>query len=132
MMRAFLAVIAGYLVWTALWLGGNAAFFGAAAKVVEAGVPYTAAGPLAGLLALSVVCSIAAGLTAAAIAKQRARAVVLVMAALLLLTGILVQIGVWPFMPVWYHLTFLALIVPASILGGRLIKRAADRGSPVG
>ncbi len=124
MLRAILAVIAGYLVWTALWLGGNAAFFGAAGEAVGAGVPYTAAGPLAGTIALSVVCSVAAGLTAAAIAGQRARAVVLVLAALLLLTGILVQIGVWPLMPVWYHLTFLALIVPATLLGGRLIKRA--------
>ena len=124
MMRAALAVIVGYLVWTALWLGGNAAFFGAADAAVGAGVPYTAAGPLAGVIALSLVCSIAAGLTAAAIARQRARAVVLVMAALLLLTGVVVQIGVWTLMPVWYHLTFLALIVPASILGGRLIGRA--------
>jgi hypothetical protein len=132
MVRAFLAVVVGYLVWTALWLGGNAAFFGEAARVVDAGVPFTAAGPLAGLLAQSVVCSIAAGLAAAAIAKQRARAAVLVLAALLLATGVLVQIGVWPFMPVWYHLTFLALIVPASILGGRLVGRAAAPGSPVG
>jgi hypothetical protein len=127
MMRAVLAVIVGYLVWTALWLGGNAAFFGAAAEVVSAGVPYTAVGPLAGLIALSVVCSIAAGLAAAAIAKQRTRAVVLVMAALLLLTGVVVQIGVWTLMPAWYHLTFLALIVPASLLGGRLIGRARSR-----
>ena len=124
MIRAALAVIVGYLVWTALWLGGNAAFFGAAAEAVGAGVPYAAAGTLAGLIALSVVCSIAAGLTAAAIARQRARAVVLVMAALLLLTGIVVQLGAWTLMPLWYHLTFLALIVPASILGGRLIGRA--------
>lgn len=125
MVRAALAVIAGYLVWTALWLGGNAAFFGAAARVVEAGVAFTAPGPLAGLLALSLVCSVAAGLTAAAIAKARARAAVLVLAVLLLATGILVQSGVWPLMPLWYHLTFLALIVPASILGSRLIQRAA-------
>jgi len=62
-----LAVIAGYLVWTALWLGGNAAFFGAAGEAVGAGVPDTAAGPLAGTIALSVVCSVAAGLTAAAV-----------------------------------------------------------------
>jgi hypothetical protein len=124
MMRAALAVIVGYLVWTALWLGGNAAFFGAAAETVGAGVRFAAAGPLAGLIALSVVCSLAAGLSAAAIARQRARAVVLVLAALLLLTGIAVQIGVWTLMPTWYHLTFLALIVPASILGGRLVGRA--------
>ena len=124
MKRAVLGVIVGYMLWTALWLGGNAVFFGAAAKVVRAGQPYTAAGPLAGVIVLSVVCSIAAGLAAAAIAKERAPAAVLVMAALLLVTGVAVQIGVWTLMPAWYHLTFLALIVPASVLGGRIIGRA--------
>ena len=45
------------------------------------------------------------------------------MAALLLGTGVAVQIGVWTFMPTWYHLTFLALIVPASVMGGKMIRR---------
>ena len=122
-MRAVLGVIVGYLLWTALWLGGNAAFLGAAGEVVSAGERFAAVGPLVGAIALSVMCSIAAGLAAASIAKERARVAVFVMAALLLGTGVAVQIGVWTFMPIWYHLTFLALIVPASVMGGRMIRR---------
>lgn len=120
MKRAIVGVIVGYLAWTVLWLGGNALLFGAAAEVVGAGQPYTAAGPLAGVIVLSVVCSLAAGVAAATISKARAGGAVLVMAALLLATGIAVQAGVWALMPAWYHLTFLALIVPAALLGGRL------------
>ena len=125
MKRGVLGVIVGYTLWTALWLGGNAVFFGAAADAASAGEALTDAGPLAGLIVLSLVCSIAAGLVAAVIARQRIGVAVLVMAVLLLATGIAVQAGVWALMPVWYHATFLGLIVPAAILGGRIIGRAA-------
>ena len=121
MIRAVLGVIVGYLVWTALWLGGNSIFFGGAAAVV----PFSATASLVGLLVLSIVCSLAAGLAAAAIAKGRARGALLALAGLLLLTGVAVQSGVWALMPLWYHLTFLVLIVPATVLGGRLLRRPA-------
>lgn len=116
-MKNIVAVVAGYALWTALWLGGNAALFGGAATAVEAGQRYDAPGPLAGVIGLSLVCSLAAGLVCASIA--RARGPVLVMALLLLATGIFVQAGVWELMPAWYHLTFLALIVPVALLGSR-------------
>jgi len=124
MIRAILGTIAGYAVWTVLWLGGNALFFGEAARVVGEGQAYTAAGPLVGVIALSIVCSIVAGVTAAKVAGSRAGGAVIAMAALLLLTGIGVQSGVWSLMPVWYHLVFLALIVPVVLAGGRLARPA--------
>ena len=117
--RVIVAVIVGYVIWTALWLGGNAMIFAEAAEIIGAGEAYTAAGPLAGVIVLSVVCSLAAGLTAATIAGTRAHTAVLTVAALLLLTGIGVQAGVWNLLPVWYHLTFLTLIVPVVVIGGR-------------
>ena len=120
MMRMIIAIVAGYAAWTALWLGGNAMFFGEATEVVRAGEPYTKAGPLAGVIVLSVVCSVVAGLVTAGIARARAQRAVVIVAALLLITGIGVQIGVWAMMPLWYHLTFLALIAPVVMLGARL------------
>ncbi len=126
MMRAILGVIVGYAVWTVLWLGGNAFFFGAVADQVAAGAPFTSVGPLVFLTALSVVCSIGAGLSAAAIANERANVVVSVTGALLLLTGIAVQIGVWRLMPIWYHLTFLLLIVPVCVAAGRFWHRRSS------
>jgi hypothetical protein len=124
MIRAILGVIAGYAAWTVLWLGGNALFFGEAARVVSEGQAYTAAGPLVGVIVLSIVCSIVAGVTTAKVATERAAGAVVVMAALLLLTGIGVQSGVWSLMPIWYHLVFLALIVPVALAGGRLARPA--------
>jgi hypothetical protein len=116
-------------VWTLLWLGGNAVFFGSISTDVQNGAPLDAVGPLLGVLVLSVVCSVAAGLSAAAIAKERARVAVLVTAVLLLVTGIGVQASVWHLMPVWYHATFLALIVPVCVIAGRLWRQPSGKAS---
>lgn len=123
MKRAILAVTGGYLLWTMLWLGGNQIFFAAAAEIIRARQPYSAMGPLAALIALSMLCSIAAGLATATVAEQSMRFAVPIMAGLLLITGGAVQLSLWPLLPLWYHLTFLALIVPTSMLGGRLAAR---------
>jgi len=39
---------------------------------------------------------------------------------LLLIVGVIVQMGVWDKIPLWYHLTFWILLVPMTVLGGRL------------
>ena len=43
---------------------------------------------------------------------------------LLFLFGAMVQAMAWNYIPIWYHVIFLALLIPMSILGGRL-KRTA-------
>jgi hypothetical protein len=48
------------------------------------------------------------------------------LAAVLLLVGIFVEIQYWNVMPVWYHLIFLAVLVPATLWGGRIAGRALD------
>ncbi len=119
MVKVVIAVVAGYAAWTVLWLGGNAALFAEAAEVVGAGEAYTEAGPLVGALVLSVVCSVVAGLLCAKLAGERAKGALTTLAALLLATGLGVQGGVWDLMPVWYHVTFLALLVPVVVVCGR-------------
>lgn len=125
MVRAIVSVIVGYALWTALWLGGNALLFPAVADAASKGERVDRPGPLVGLLALSVGCSLAAGAAAGALAG-RGRPV-LILAGLLLLTGVGVQASVWSRMPVWYHLPFLALLVPATLAGARLSARPAAR-----
>ncbi len=36
-----------------------------------------------------------------------------------LIIGILVQVQYWQVMPLWYHLSFLSLLLPGTVLGGR-------------
>ena len=119
MLRAILGAIAGYAIWTALWLGGNQVAFAAETETVSAGEPLTAVGTLAAILALSVVCSILAGFVAAKVGSRQARKAVWICGVLLLATGIFVQVSAWSLMPAWYHLTFLALLIPVTLMGGR-------------
>ncbi len=120
MIRLIFGVIVGYSVWTACWLGGNAALFSEAIKATSDGTPVTETGTLAGLLGLSFGCSIVAGVVTVLVAGARKRPAVKITGVLLLLTGIGVEIGSWDLFPVWYHLVFLILLVPMLWLGARL------------
>ena len=79
--------------------------------------------PLLLTVVLSVVCSLAAGITVAMGAPRAVPRGLTVLAVLLLVTGVGVQAAAWTLMPVWYHLVFLGLLVPGCLLGARL-KRA--------
>jgi len=121
--RLILGAIAGYAVWTVIWLGGNALFFAEAKEVVARGEAYTRIGPLMGALVLSILCSLAAGVTAGAIGRARAGGTALAAGLLLLATGIFVQGGARDQMPLWYHLAFLLLLLPLTLLGAGWAKR---------
>ena len=122
MIRTLLAILAGYAVWTVIWLGGNAALFGEAAEVIERGDRYTEAIPLLGAIALSIVCSLAAGFVAAKVDRLTPERAVVGLGVALLATGIWVQYGVWAQMPIWYHIVFLALLIPATAQGRRMAR----------
>lgn len=120
MKSTIISVIAGYAVWTVLWLGGNALMFSAAGQRAAVGEAVTDAATLLPILLWSVVCSLAAGFAVGQLDKSRARRSAIITGSLLLLTGIGVQASVWAMMPVWYHLAFLVLIVPVVVTGCRM------------
>ena len=62
-----------------------------------------------------------AGFLAAVIAKGNRNAP-LGLGILLFAFGLLVQVVAWNYMPLWYHVVFLALLIPMTMLGGRLKK----------
>lgn len=122
-MRTTLAIVAGFLLWSALWVGGHQAAVAAFPSWYEGeGIPSGTA-IFAGYLAFSVVCSYLSGQLTSRIAARESRAV-LGLGLLLLLVGIGVQASVWNREPLAYHLCFLALLVPATLLGGRRRARA--------
>ena len=117
-----IGAVAGYVVWTILWLGGGFVLAGRypdELEVFQAGGSLTEPGFLGASLVLSVICSLVGGFTAARLGRNRAHAAVMTMAVLLLLTGIGVQASAWSRMPLWYHLVFLVLIIPVCLAGGR-------------
>jgi hypothetical protein len=44
----------------------------------------------------------------------------LVLGILLFAVGLMVEILVWQYLPIWYHIAFLLILIPSSLIGGRL------------
>jgi TRAP-type C4-dicarboxylate transport system permease small subunit len=50
----------------------------------------------------------------------------LVLGFLLLAFGLLKAVMSWPYVPIWYHVIFTALLIPMTIMGGKLRARRAN------
>ena len=117
MLRQILAAIVGYVFWSAAWVGYNPLL--QKFNLLSSDQTQRIHDPKA-LLALllgSFVLSIVAGYLTAVISGPRRHLAVLVLGLLLLATGIFFQMQFWRMMPLWYHLTFLALLVPFCFVG---------------
>ncbi|MDH3222325.1 MAG: hypothetical protein OEO23_01305 [Gemmatimonadota bacterium] len=121
-MRNLLAVAVPWLIWGALDTGIYAGLSAAAPEAFPAPGGSAPTWAVIFLLVLRTGYSVVAGFTAGRIAQGK-QGVVRVAIGLLLVTGIAVQVGAWDQLPVWYHLTFLAAIVPAAAIGARRATR---------
>lgn len=120
MKRAVLAVVVGFIVWTVIWLGGGAILQSSMPNAFPTGGSITDVTALVITLGLSIVCSLAAGIFASKIGATSSGKAVVALSFILLAVGIGVQASMWHLMPVWYHLAFLVLIIPMTLLGGRI------------
>jgi hypothetical protein len=125
--RAILAVIVAEVVWTVLWLGGSAGAQSLWPETIRAGEPLTHTGALVGYIVYSVGVSVLAGYVAAAMRRDDPMRTVWVFAWIQLAIGVGVEVSGWSLAPAWYHLAFLALLVPAIVWGGTL--RAGRRSA---
>jgi hypothetical protein len=116
-----LAVGAGAVLWAALWVGGAMLLAAVWPAHVAADRSVNDPTALLAYIAYSVVLSIVAGyMTAKVAAAPAASRAVAILAALQLFLGIMIEVSAWSLTPAWYHITFLLLLVPATLYGGRL------------
>jgi hypothetical protein len=125
-MKSVLAVVAGMVLWGVLWVGGTQGLM-AVRPELQPGEPITGTAVLAVLIGYSVVLSIMAGWVAARLAPKAPVGHAAVLAAIQLAIGIAVQASAWTLFPVWYHVIFLGLVVPATVYGGTLGARVSSR-----
>ena len=130
MLRIIIGAIIGFIVWSVLWVGGDAVFMAISSSYREylegfnnalaAKQPFETNSTIL-LLTLfkSFICSIISGLIAAIIAKENTKSTLL-LGVLLLAFGIFIQSIYWNYLPLWYHIPFLLLLIPMTILGGKL------------
>jgi hypothetical protein len=118
--RKILAVIAGFALWSVLWLAFNTAQKKLGLLPADPQGQLNDASALLMLLLASVICSLAAGYVAVLIVGVRRLAPIIILAVLLIAVGILVEVQLWRVMPLWYHLAFLVLLFPMTWAGAWL------------
>ena len=134
MVRIILGVIVGFIVWTVIWLGTDAVLTiispnWYAKNIVDlntaaaGGQPYKSENIMTLMaLCLSVICSFFSGFAAALTARENVKTT-LILGILLLLVGLSVTISFWNYFPLWYHFLFNFLLIPVTILGGKVRTR---------
>ena len=131
MVRIVLGVIAGFFAWAIGWFGSEKTLsaiwpdgFGVHQRAFEVAIKnggqFTADTTLLLMhIVIGSIVSVMSGYLAALIAGEHIRAP-LVLGFLLLAFGILKMVLSWPYVPIWYHVIFTALLIPMTIIGGKL------------
>ena len=131
MLRTVLGVIAGFFAWAIVWVGSEKILsaiwpaFGvhqrAFEEAVKNGGQFTAdTTMLLTHIVLGSIVSVMSGSLAALIAGENTRAP-LVLGFVLVAVGLLKAVMSWPYVPIWYHVIFTAILLPMAIMGGKLI-----------
>lgn len=140
MVRTVLGVFTGFISWTIAWFGGETilsaiwpesigAHQRAFQAAIENGGPFTADTTLLLVhIVLGSLVSVMAGFLAALVARENKRAP-LFLGFLLLAFGVLKAVMSWPYVPIWHHGIFTAMLLPFTIVGGRL-RSTAQSGNP--
>jgi hypothetical protein len=138
MLRIVLGVIAGFFGWVILWVGSEkilSAIFPegygvhqlAFQAAIENGGQFTANTTLLLIhIVLGSVVSVTSGFLAALVAGENRRAP-LVLGFLLVAMGVLKVVMSWPYVPIWYHVIFTSLLLPMTIMGGKLKTNRLDK-----
>lgn len=127
MIRAIGAMVAGVVAWEAVVLLATFAgrFVWPAYALVEKQREF-ALDMLLSRLAVGAIATLAFGAVVAWVARGEKRTIHAIIA-LGLLYSVVDHIIVWNQFPVWYHLVYLAYLVPLAMLGGQLVyKKKTD------
>ena len=130
--KIILGIIVGFVVWSIVWVGGEAflastispdwigQYSREAEKALFNNEPMKHDNAIALIhLIRSIFTSIIAGYMCALVAGEFKRST-LILGIILLAVGLMVQIMAWAVFPVWYHILFLLLLIPMTMLGGKL------------
>ena len=120
MARNILAVVAGFVAWTVVFLGLAAVVRSLFPDAYGPDGAVLATLPLLLVLLGSFVASIVAGYATARLAVSDRKRFTMILAGVLLVVGLFVQISGWDLAPAWYNIAFLLSLVPLTLLGGRM------------
>ena len=131
MVRIILGVIVGFVVWSVLWLGSDQVLITLSKQwyarhqfafedAMLNQTPFTPDNTILLMhLVRAVIISLLSAFLAAFVAGENRKAP-LALGVLLLLFGAGVEVYAWNYLPIWYHAAFLILLIPMTVIGGRL------------
>lgn len=120
MVRSVVSVLAGAATWSVLWISSNLGLQAAFPAIVRPEERLEHVPMLLTFIVLSVVFSVGAGYVTAAVARRNEVGHAFALGVLQLALGIGFEVSYWDLLPVWYHLVFLALLIPGNVYGGML------------
>jgi len=128
-MRQVASVFVGIVAWfcVATVVNFTLRMFWPDYAAVEKSMAFTLGMQVARLL-LGAFASVCAGFAAAVVARGSATPV-RALAVLLLLLFIPVHYGLWDKFPIWYHVVFLASLIPVTLLGAACKAKSASSPS---
>jgi uncharacterized membrane protein YoaK (UPF0700 family) len=126
MLKQLLGAFAGFVLWSVGWLSFKLALKKLALLPSDQTQRVQDVKALFALLVGSFALSLVAGRGTAVIGRTASSLPILLLGLLLLAVGIVFQTQFWRLMPLWYHLSFLALLIPFCYLGAWL--RTVTRG----
>lgn len=131
MIRSIVGAIVGFFAWSIVWVGSEKIFsaiwpawYGAHQVAFEAAIANNGQfTPDKRILLMNIVrgaiVSMLAGYLAAVIARENKRSP-LILGILLVAFDLLIVVLSWRLVPVWYGVIFTLMLLPMTILGGRL------------
>lgn len=119
-LRITLAVVTGVVLWGIVWNLFTLAGTMLIPDELAPNMPITHVGILIAYLVISIPVSILAGFAGAKVAAEHAGTAIKILAGVQLAIGIFVEVTYWDLMPAWYHIIFLAIVVPATLKGGQM------------
>ena len=135
MVRIILGVIAGFVAWSIVWVGSDQLMINSMGWYAQHQMDFQRAminktnfEPMTFVLVMNIVRSVITSLIGgyiAALAAGEYRRSTFWLGLVLLLFGIMVEAFAWNYLPIWYHLVFLALLIPMTVIGGKLRRPTA-------
>ena len=131
MLKIVLGVVVGFIVWSIVWVGSDALmaniypdWWGQHSEAIQKAYTNGSIPPHDNMISLvmlirSIITSIIAGYMAALVAGEYRRST-MILGLVLVLVGLVVEGLTWPMAPAWYHIVFVLLLYPMTVLGGRL------------
>ena len=130
MLRIILGVFVGFFAWAIGWFGSENILsilwpeFGAHQAAFQAAIEND--GQFASdstflvvHVVLAAIVSLISGFLSALVAGENKRAP-MILGLVLLVFGLLKLVMSWPYVPVWYHVIFTAVLLPMTFAGGKL------------